>query len=129
LSSPEPKGTVLARKATEDARVVAALTDSREISDEIIGFHAQQALEKWLKAVIAFRGLREERVHDIGRLLQILEKAGVELPERAEELDELTIYAMPLRYGELIDLEPLDRDAISALLDDVGTWAKAQLGQ
>jgi len=129
LSNPEPKGSVLARKAAEDARAVGALTGNLEISDEIIGFHAQQAIEKWLKAVIAFRGLQEERIHDIGRLVQILEKAGIELPERADELDELTIYAVPLRYGELLDLEPLDRDATVALLDGVESWAMAQLGQ
>lgn len=29
-----------------------------EISDEIIGFHAQQAVEKWLKAVLGVSGNR-----------------------------------------------------------------------
>jgi HEPN domain-containing protein len=34
------------------------LARNPEISDEIIGFHAQQAVEKWLKAVL---GSRESR--------------------------------------------------------------------
>lgn len=34
---------------------------------------------------------------------------------------------MPLRYEDLLDAEPLDRDATVALVGDVGRWATAQL--
>jgi HEPN domain-containing protein len=55
------------------------LVPNLEISDEIIGFHAQQAVEKWLKAVMALHELEEARIHDLGRLLEILGKAAIEL--------------------------------------------------
>jgi HEPN domain-containing protein len=117
---------VLARKAQGDAKVMRKLASDSEIDDEAVGFHAQQAIEKWLKAVMAFHGLEEARIHDLGRLLEILAAADAESPPAADQLDELTIYAVPLRYDELLDAEPLDRDATVALVDEVGLWAAAQ---
>jgi HEPN domain-containing protein len=129
LSRPEgsEQAQLLARKASQDATAARLLAGNEGIADEIIGFHAQQAVEKWLKAVMAVRGLPEVRIHDIGRLLQILEKGDVGLPGNASQLDELTEYAVPMRYDELLDAEPLDRDATVALVDEVGEWADVQL--
>jgi hypothetical protein len=57
VSSPEldaaEVAAILCRKAKGDAMVVRKLSADREVDDESIGFHAQQAVEKWLKAVVA----------------------------------------------------------------------------
>jgi HEPN domain-containing protein len=133
VSSSRPEGTnqaaVLARKAEADATAVRELAGNLEITDEIVGFHAQQAIEKWLKAAMASRGMDEARIHDIGRLLQLLKNDGAKLPDNAEQLDDLTIYAVPMRYDELLDAEPLDREATVDLIDEVDLWAKNALGQ
>jgi HEPN domain-containing protein len=118
---------VLARKAEGDAKAMRRLASDPEIDDEAVGFHAQQAIEKWLKAVMALLGLEEARIHDLGRLLEILNETPVELPPGAAWLDELTSYAVPLRYSDLLDAEPLERDAVVTLVDEVGAWAAAQL--
>jgi HEPN domain-containing protein len=129
LSRPEGRhlAKVLARKAEGDAKAMRRLAPDSEIDDEAVGFHAQQAIEKWLKAVMALQGLEEARIHDLGRLLEILEEAGVDFPPGADWLDDLSIYAVPLRYADLLDAEPLDRDATLALVDEVGEWASVQL--
>ena len=129
MSSPETRdlARVLARKAEDDAKAMQLLAPNPEISDEIVGFHSQQAIEKWLKAVMALHGLDEARIHDLGRLLEILGEAGIELPPGADRLDDLSIYAVPLRYADFLDVEPLDRDATVALVDEVGKWVEAQL--
>lgn len=59
LSRPEHTklAAFLARKAHEDATAVREFAGNPEISDGILGFHAQQAIEKWIKAVMAARGL------------------------------------------------------------------------
>jgi HEPN domain-containing protein len=131
LSRPEglDLARVLARKAEGDAKAMRRLVSDPEIDDEAIGFHAQQAIEKWLKAVMALQGLEEARIHDLGRLLEILGVGGIELPPGAEWLDDLTIYAVPLRYADFLDAEPLERDAVLALVDEVGEWATKQLAQ
>jgi HEPN domain-containing protein len=127
-SRPEAgQAIVLARKAEADATAARQLAGNPEITDEIVGFHAQQAVEKWLKALMAARGLPEARIHDIGRLLQILNNDGAELPENSEQLDELTIYAVPMRYDELLDAEPLDREVTVSLLEEVSRWANHKL--
>jgi len=103
------------------------LASKSGISDEIIGFHAQQAIEKWLKSVMAARGIEHPRIHDIGRLLQLLRDSGAGLPENADGLDELTIYAVPLRYDDLLDAEPLDREGTVHLVDQLEGWAGRQI--
>lgn len=117
----------LARKAQADATAARKLAADPEIADDIIGFHAQQAVEKWLKAVMAARRLRQTRIHDLDRLGELLEEDGVELPLPRRRLDELTIFAVPLRYEDLLDGEPLDRAATVALVNEVGEWADSQL--
>jgi muramoyltetrapeptide carboxypeptidase LdcA involved in peptidoglycan recycling len=73
LSDPRPQGG-------EDATAVREFAGNLEIADSIIGFHAQQAVEKWLKAITAARGIQHKPIHDIDRLIELLEKADVELP-------------------------------------------------
>ncbi len=51
---------ILLQKAEEDATAVREFAANPAIADSIIGFHAQQAVEKWLKAVIAARGALHE---------------------------------------------------------------------
>lgn len=118
---------VLARKAEGDAKALRRLAPDPEIDDETVGFHAQQAIEKWLKAVMALQGLEEIRTHDLGRLLVILGRVDVDSPPGADQLDALSIYAVPMRYADFLDAEPLDRDMANALVDGVGEWATDQL--
>jgi hypothetical protein len=39
----------------------------------------------------------------------------------------LTEHAVPLRYDEILDTEPIDRQATLVLVNDVGDWASTQL--
>lgn len=118
---------LLAGKAQEDATAVREFGGNSEIADGIIGFHAQQAVEKWLKAVMAQRGITQPRIHDIGRLLQLLRDGGISLLDSVDRLDELTIYAVPLRYDDLLDAEPLDREATMQLVGQIEAWALSEL--
>lgn len=124
---PAELAALLSRKASDDATAMRELAGNSEISDEIAGFHAQQAVEKRLKALMASRGLAQLRTHDIDQLGRTLEADGVELPFPRPRLAELTIFAVPLRDEQLLDAEPLDREATVALVNEVGAWADAQL--
>jgi HEPN domain-containing protein len=117
----------LTRKATGDAAAARELATNPDIPDEIIGFHAQQAVEKWLKAVIAGRGERFEHTHDLARLLNLATVQSAPLPVDADLLIELTQYSVPLRYEDLLDAEPLDRAAAIAMIEALGRWAEAEL--
>jgi HEPN domain-containing protein len=132
VSSPQREpaelAALLSRKAADDATAVREFADNPEISDEIISFHAQQAVEKWLKALMASCGVAQQRTHDIDQLARELEATGVELPFPRSVLAELTAFAVPLRYEQLLDAEPLDRQGTVALVDGVGEWAITQIG-
>lgn len=120
---------VLARKAEGDAKVTRKLADDEEIADDAVGFHAQQAIEKWLKAVIASRGENFEYTHDIRHLIirAKLEPREANQPYDIRQAINLTEYAVPLRYEDLLDAEPLDRASTVSLVDEVEQWAKDEI--
>jgi len=125
--NPRAEAEVLIRKAKDDASAMRLLAADAEISDEIIGFHAQQAVEKWLKAVLGSRGIEFEYTHDLRRLIAEVTAAVGEFPFDNAQVVALTEHAVPLRYDEILDTEPIDRQATLALVDDVGNWAATQL--
>jgi HEPN domain-containing protein len=54
LSRPElDEAYLLLRKAREDAEAVRKFATDPDLADAVVGFHAQQAVEKALKAVLA----------------------------------------------------------------------------
>ena len=117
----------LARKATGDATAAKEFAGNSNITDEIIGFHAQQAIEKWLKAMIAARGEAFEHTHDLRRLVRVAANGFQHAPFDVDAVIALTQYSAPLRYEDLLDGEPLDRDATIALVEEVEAWAKRSL--
>ena len=116
---------LFARKAEIDAEALQVLAAQPHISDTVVGFHAQQAIEKSLKSVMVFNGIGEKTKHDLGRSLELLSEAGIESPPGADWLDELTAYATEFRYEDYLDAEPLDREATLALVAEVRDWAAA----
>lgn len=95
---PDLPGDLLAL-AREDLESAEALHKAERVSDSPVGFHAQQAVEKALKAAIASRDLEFPFTHDLGVLMQLCKDAGFELPFDLAEADRLTPYAAALRYG------------------------------
>lgn len=132
MSSPElePKqlAAILAQKATDHAVAVREIAGNPEIADSILGFHAQQAIEKWLKAVLAANSVDFEYTHDLRHLIGLVEAAGLTFPLDTPQVVMFTEFAVPLRYEDLLDAEPLDRPAAVMLVNEVGTWAQSVLG-
>lgn len=97
-AAPDLPGDLLAL-AREDLASAEALDREERVSDAPVGFHAQQAVEKALKAVIASRDEGFPFTHDIGLLMQLCQDTGFELPADLSEADRLTPYAAAIRYG------------------------------
>lgn len=98
MAAPDLPGDLLAL-AREDLASAEALDREERVSDAPVGFHAQQAVEKALKAVIASRDEEFPFTHDVGLLMQLCQDAGFELPADLTEADRLTPYAAAIRYG------------------------------
>lgn len=97
-SMPNLPGDLLAL-AREDLAAAEALDREERVSDAPVGFHAQQAVEKALKAAIASRDQDFPFTHDLGLLMQLCQDAGLELPADLTDADRLTPYAAAVRYG------------------------------
>ena len=89
----------LLARARDDELAAKALLSAREVSDAIVAFHAQQAVEKALQAGLASIGAEFPFTHDLGLLMQLCEDARLALPESLAEADLLTPYPAQLRYG------------------------------
>ena len=59
--TPSDQAQLLLRKAAQDMAVLNKLIDDREISDETLGYHAQQAAEKLIKALLALEGRADSK--------------------------------------------------------------------
>ena len=71
--------------------------------------NVQQAVEKWLKALIVDASLRLRKTHSINELRNALESAGIDIDITEDECDLLDSIYLPSKYplgGVLPDFEP-----------------------
>ena len=91
---------------------------------ENLCFHAQQAAEKTLKAVLIFLEIDFPRTHNIRTLLDLLPE-GVGVPPEVEESAALTDYAVESRYPR--SNEPVDDEEYRQVIGLAGvvvSWAE-----
>ena len=84
-------------KAEDDSRVMAMLLRMEKCPTDLVGFHAQQCIEKYMKAVLVMNRIGFPKTHDLNAIFRLM-------PESTRpEMDELvrrrfTDYATVLRY-------------------------------
>ena len=126
----EVVGTLVAewlRRARADMSV-ALLTEDERIAPEIIAFHAQQAVEKLLKALLVLRQMDFPHTHAIGALLTLCETAGFSDTQDVIEASSLTRYAVAARYpGEDEPVSRQEAREASTLAGRVVAWGLAQI--
>jgi HEPN domain-containing protein len=101
------------RKAQDDLDVIEEIKNKKHLTN-MIAFHAQQAIEKSLKAIIDEFDLGFVKIHQIERLLEIV-KEHLEAKidnEIVQMLDSLYIESRyPVDIGLLPDGKPSEEDA------------------
>ena len=115
------------RKAAQDEALLDAIVASEQVSDEIFGFHCQQAAEKLLKAILSDLGLRFRKTHEIGALGDLLKEAGYPLPEELSSLDALTPFGVFYRYEDYEAEGPLDPSQAREMLRSPRHWMEQRL--
>jgi HEPN domain-containing protein len=65
---------------------------------EVIAFHCQQAVEKYLKAFLIWRQIEFPKTHDIAKLLDLVATANAVLAESLRDAEALTPFGVDLRY-------------------------------
>ncbi len=103
-------------KAEHDLAAAEALrrADAPQSFAEIIAFHAQQAVEKWLKGWLVSRGIRAGKTHDLAGLVRRASRLEPAFEGWMETAALLTEYAVALPYpGDTP--EPTAADAVRAV--------------
>jgi len=126
--SPSPEqveyAEILLRRATDDAHACRVLVSETEVGDSIIGFHAQQAVEKALKVALVLADSELPRTHDLELLVEQVEGARTKVPGELSSTEWLTPWAAEFRYDVPV---PLDRAAAVAVAETAIAWAESLL--
>jgi len=111
---PDPAADMFLKMAQKDYTTLCKMVDDTEFAEEIFGFHAQQAVEKAAKAMLANQGVSFERTHDLEILFNALYKQGCIKKTNFISLIDLTDFAVQYRYQAFDDMEAeLDRAEIA----------------
>ncbi len=92
--SPYSQAQILLIKAAEDE--IALHVDGNP--ESVLGFHAQQAVEKLIKALLPQLATPFEFTHNLGRLQAALTGAGESLPVTPIPIGDLNDFAVTYRY-------------------------------
>ena len=81
-------------------------------------FHAQQAVEKWLKLLALISKIQFNKTHDLVLLLNIISEKHPELvlPNILDSCSALNFYGVEARYpGAVLDIDELNADKLIAI--------------
>ncbi|MFC5301281.1 HEPN domain-containing protein [Azospira restricta] len=112
--------------AARDEVTFHILRKASEAPLETTLFHAQQAVEKGLKAVLVSAGVVFRRTHDLLELLDLAGAQKIAVPLERTLLARLAPYAVEFRYlgtaAPKVSLEEAD-----AAVDALMAWARLQV--
>ena len=112
----------LLRRAADDEAAARALLPVTSVTDAIVGQHAQQGVEKAIKAALAARSVEFPFIHDIAGLMLLCKNAHIEIPDELRDADQLTPYAGALRYGQ-DNPDLVDRETALSWVTAAVKWA------
>jgi len=101
MNGPRDHALDLLQKAGNDLIAGNATIATGEALDTVC-FHAQQAVEKSLKALLALKDVEYPWRHDLGELLALVAPWCPALKEMELEILALSPYAIEIRYGDTI---------------------------
>jgi HEPN domain-containing protein len=95
---------------------------------EDLCFHAQQAAEKAIKALLIKHSIEFPYVRDIAQLLTLLEKAGQNIPRSVRQAEMLTRFAVFTRYPGIAEgVSDEEYDEALAMAEEVIRWVQGRL--
>ncbi len=101
-------------KAESDLGVADHLLSASTPYVEAIGFHAQQASEKYLKAFLVEHQIEFPKTHDLGQLLDLISPVDPSLASTLCDVPSLNPYGVDFRYpGHLAGMTA--DDAVEAI--------------
>jgi len=125
---PTPEHLEVARllldKAAGDLSALRVLASDQAQADHVIGFHAQQTVEKSIKAVLASREVELPMTHDLGYLATLCAELEP-LPADVATSSWLTPWAGGWRYDT--EASPVDRVLAVAVAESAFDWGRSRV--
>ncbi len=94
-------------KAENDLRSAVDLSHTDKPATDVICFHCQQAVEKFLKAWLHWHEIDSPRTHNLAELVEVCKRTEATF-EKLDDVNVLTPYAVELRYAEDFYLPPVE---------------------
>lgn len=102
MKTPDEHARSLFQKAENDLIAANAVIATGKALDTVC-FHAQQAVEKCLKAMLASRGISYPWRHDLGELVEAVKAHVPEIADFERDIFSLSPFAVQSRYDDAID--------------------------
>jgi HEPN domain-containing protein len=112
MKSPRDHAWGLLAKAEHDL-VAARATLSTGQAMDMVCFHAQQATEKSLKALLALHDVEYPWRHDLGEIIHLVRPFAPQITALEEQILRLSPFAVEVRYDD--ELAPSLSEAREAL--------------
>ena len=108
--------------------LLMARTQKEGIYLEDLCFHAQQAAEKAIKALLIKHSVKFPYVHDIAELLTRIENEGLRIPKLVKQAGKLTRFAVFTRYpGIAQDISEREYKEALTIAAEVIRWVQNRL--
>ena len=111
------------RLADRDIKAFEVLIKDPEVHLTIACFHAQQAVEKSLKAVLFAHEIEFGRTHDLIQLTVLLRGRGISVPISDAGLRQLNPFAVTFRYDEM-ENETIPKEDVANMVTIIRNWAE-----
>ncbi|MFE8033017.1 HEPN domain-containing protein [Thiohalocapsa marina] len=126
MSGHNAQAQALIDAGLRDRLSLSLLLDTGQAPQEVLGFHAQQACEKFIKAALVLHGIVFERTHDLSALASLCRAHGMDVPADPAALRLLNNFAVRFRY-EACSLPLIDAKQALTLVDTLKAWAALEI--
>jgi HEPN domain-containing protein len=96
---------------------------------DTIAFHCQQAVEKYIKAIMVYKEIEFQRSHDLIYLLELLSSVSEISKDRYKKAVSLNGYSVQIRYPDkIVKLSREELEDAIAISQEFRTFAIEQIG-
>ncbi len=96
---------------------------------DTIAFHCQQAVEKYIKAIMVYKEIEFQRSHDLIYLLELLSSVSEISKDRYKKAVSLNGYSVQIRYPDkIVKLTREELEDAIAISQEFRTFAIEQIG-
>ena len=128
-NEPKPataEARALLRAAERDSKTVELLLQHPDAPISSVCFHAQQYMEKAMKAVLVSNAVIFRRTHDLEELADLLEQKEIEPPLPKDQLKRLNPFAVTIRYEDM-ELTLINIQTVAEMMENGRAWVESQI--